>query len=83
MTMTLTLSEELVQATRLSEQQILLELAVALYSGDHLTLSQAATLANLDRIRFQHVLASRGLPISYGNAGYDEDLKTLGNLPVA
>lgn len=81
--MTLTLSEELVQATRLSEQQILLELAVALYSGEHLTLAQAAKLANLDRIRFQHVLAGRGLPVSYSDAGYDEDLKTLTILPAA
>ncbi len=48
--MTLTLSEDLVQATRLAE---------------------------MDRLSFQHLLASRGIPVHYGEAGYAEDLRTL------
>jgi predicted HTH domain antitoxin len=75
--MTLTLSDDLVQATRLSEEQILRELAVTLFQGDHLTLAQAAQLARMDRLSFQHHLASRGIPFHYGEAGYAEDLRTL------
>jgi predicted HTH domain antitoxin len=78
--MTLTLSEDLVQATRLSKQQILRELAVALFQGGHLTLPQAAGLAETDRLTFQHVLASRGIPLHYGEAGCEEDLRTLSKL---
>ena len=81
--MTLTLSEDLVQATRLSEQQILQELAVALFQSDHLTLAQAARLAHTDRLSFQHFLASRGIPLHYGEAGYEEDLHTLSQLASA
>ena len=81
--MTLTLSEDLVQATRLSEQQILQELAVALFQGDRLTLAQAARLACTDRLNFQHLLASRDIPVHYGDAGYEEDLKTLSKLARA
>jgi predicted HTH domain antitoxin len=81
--MTLTLGEDLVQAARLSEQQILQELAVALFQGDHLTLAQAARLAQTDRITFQHLLASRGIPLHYGTAGYEEDLRTLAQLRSA
>ncbi len=78
--MTLTLSEDLVQATRLTEQQILQELAVALFQSDRLTLAQAARLAEMDRLSFQHLLASRGIPQHYGEAGYAEDLRTLSQL---
>lgn len=81
--MTLTLSEDLVQATRLSEQQILQELAVALFAGDHLTLAQAARLAQTDRLSFQHLLASRGIALHYGESGYEEDLRTLSKLAHA
>jgi predicted HTH domain antitoxin len=78
--MTLTLSDELVQATRLSEEQILGELAVTLFQGDHLTLAQAAQLARMDRLSFQHLLASRHIPLHYGERGYEEDLRTLSKL---
>ena len=83
LSMTLTLSEDLVQATRLTEQQILQELAVVLFQGDYLTLAQAAHLARMDRLSLQHVLASRGIPLHYGEAGYEEDLRTLSELTRA
>lgn len=79
--MTLTVSEDLVQATRLSEQQILQELALALFQGDHLTLAQSARLARVDRLTFQHLLASRSIPLHYGEAGYEHDLATLSQPP--
>ena len=82
-TVTLIFDEDLVQATRLTEQQILQELAVALFQGDHLTLAQAARLGRTDRLGFQHLLASRGVPLHYGDAGYEEDLKTLSKLGSA
>lgn len=81
--MTLTLSEDLVHSTRLSEQQILQELAVALFQGDHLTLAQAARLARVDQLTFQHLLASRRIPLHYGEQGYEQDLATLSQLPGA
>ncbi len=80
--MVLTLNDDLVQATRLSEQQILQELAVALFRSDHLTLAQAARLAQMDRLSFQHLLAGRGIPIHYGESGYEEDLRTLSHLAI-
>ena len=78
--MTLTLSEDLVPATRRSEQQILQELAVALFRGEHLTLAQAAGLARVDRLSFQHLLASRDISLPSGDAGYEEDLRAISKL---
>ena len=71
----------MVQATRLTEAQILRELAVDLFQPGLLTLAQAARLAEVDRITFQHVLASRQIPLHYGVEDYQDDLRTLDSLP--
>lgn len=81
--MTLTLSEDLVQAAGLSEQVILRELAVTLFQTEHLTLAQAARAAQMDRLTFQHLLASRRIPVHYGDAGGDADEETLAKLARA
>ncbi len=81
--MTLELSDELVQTTRLSELQIRQTLAVALFRENHLTLAQAARLAEMDRIAFQHVLASRGIPLHYTAADYEDDLRAVATPPPA
>jgi predicted HTH domain antitoxin len=81
--MTLTLNDDLVQAARLTEAQMLQELAVALFQAERLTLAQAARLAELDRITFQHILASRRIPLHYGVEDFEDDLRTLDTLPPA
>jgi predicted HTH domain antitoxin len=42
-----------------------------------LTLAQAARLAKMGRIGFQHLLASRGIPLDYDVSDLEQDLKTL------
>jgi len=79
--MTLTLSDDLVHAARLTEAQLLQELAVALFQAERLTLAQAARMADMDRIAFQHLLASRKIPLHYGPEDFAEDLGTLRSLP--
>ena len=81
--MTLTLNDDVVQAARLTEAQVLRELAVALFQPGLLTLAQAARLAEVDRITFQHILASRQIPLHYGVEDYEDDLRTLNSLPPA
>jgi predicted HTH domain antitoxin len=81
--MTLTLSDDLVHAARLTGAQLLQELAVALFQTERLTLAQAARLAEMDRIAFQHLLASRKIPLHYGSEDFEEDLGTLRSLPSA
>ena len=75
--MTLTIDDGILHSARLSAEDLRLELAVALFQGDRLTLAQAAELANTDRLTFQHVLAGRGIPLHYTAEGWEEDLRTL------
>ncbi len=69
--------EELAQATGLSQDELLLEVAVMLFEKGKLTLAQAARLAHSDRLRFQHLLASRQIPVHYEVRDLEEDLDNL------
>jgi predicted HTH domain antitoxin len=40
-------------------------------------LAQASKLAGMSRLEFQHLLASRGIPIHYDISEFEEDLTTL------
>jgi predicted HTH domain antitoxin len=75
--MTLTIADDVLHAARLSPDEVRLELAVALFQGDRLTLAQAADLADIDRLTFQHVLAARRIPVHYTPDDLTEDLQTL------
>ena len=50
------------------------------YQKEKLTLAQASRLAGMDRMQFQHLLASRRIPINYDVKDFEEDLKNLREL---
>ncbi len=78
----LTIPAEYVRATRLTEPEILLEIAVLLFQKEKLTLGQAASLAEMPQFKFQMLLASRDIPIHYGIDEYREDLQTIKSLAL-
>ena len=78
--MTIVLPEEIMGATRMTEDELRLEIAVLLFSREKLTLGQAARLAGLTQLQFQHLLASRQIPVHYDLADFEEDLQTLQEL---
>ena len=78
--MVLTIPSEYVHATRLTEQEVLLEIAILFFQKGKLTIGQAAQLAGLPQFKFQWVLAGRDIPIHYNIQDYEEDLKTVQSL---
>jgi predicted HTH domain antitoxin len=78
--MAVTIPDEIVRATRMTEAELKQEIAVLLYERERLTLAQAARLAGITRLQFQHLLASRQITIHYDQADFAEDLKTLREL---
>ncbi len=76
----LTIPAEFVRATRLTDFEILLEIAVLLFQKEKLTLGQAARLAGMPQFKFQMLLSSRDIPIHYGIEDYQEDLQTIKSL---
>ncbi len=83
--MPFTLEDDLAQAAHLDEltpEQTRLVLAVGLFAENRQTLAQAAALAGLDRLAFQRHLAARGIPLHYGQEGFDMDLAELARRSV-
>lgn len=75
--MGLVIEDELLEAARMSESEIRLELAMVLYQREKLTLGQAARLATLSQSRMRHALAARGIGPHYGVDDFERDLDTL------
>ena len=69
--------DDVLQATRMTAEELRQEIAVLLFQKEKLTLSQASRLAAMNRLQFQHLLASRGIPVHYDTAAFEADLKTL------
>ena len=63
-------------ASRLSEPELRLELALVMYQQDRLTLGQASSLAALSQEEFQMVLGSRKIPVHYGLDDLERDVET-------
>ncbi len=78
--MSIIIPDDILQATRMTEEELRQEIAVLLFQKDKLTLGQASDLARMSRLQFQHLLASRQIPIHYAVADFEEDLKTLREL---
>jgi predicted HTH domain antitoxin len=75
--MAVLISDEIFNATHMSEQELKQEIAVMLYQKVKLTLAQASKLAGINRIQFQHLLASRDIPINYSIEDFNNDIETL------
>jgi predicted HTH domain antitoxin len=78
--MSLVIPDEILQATRMSAAELRQEIAVLLFQKEKLTLGQASRLAGVGRVQFQHLLASRQVPLHYDVTEFEEDLKTLQDL---
>lgn len=82
--MAVVIPEEALQAAGLTAEEARRELALLLFAQERLTMGQASDLAGLDRLSFQQLLGSRGIPIHYDVEELHEDLATarrLGQLP--
>ena len=76
----LTIPEHILHSTRMSQQELMTEMAVMLFQKGKLTLGQASELAGMTQLQFQHLLASRQIPVHYDVEDFEHDLKTLQEL---
>jgi len=78
--MAVVIPDETLHAAHLSAAELKQELAVLLFQQDRLTLMQAADLAGMRPIPFQHLLASREISPHYDVPEFEEDRETLQKL---
>ncbi len=71
---------DVLHAARLTPQQLRVELAVHLFEQDRLSFGKACQLADMIIWQFMQLLGSRGIPVHYDVAEYEQDLETLKRL---
>jgi predicted HTH domain antitoxin len=69
--------EEILLSAHITAAELLQELALLLFQQKKLTLGQASRLVGMSQLQFQHLLASRRLPVHYDVADFEADLRTL------
>ena len=78
--MDLLIPEDILQTAGIAPDELKTEIAILLFQKGKLTLGQASKLAGINKLQFQHLLASRQIPVHYGKEEFKEDLKTLREL---
>ncbi|CAO5035260.1 UPF0175 family protein [Microcystis aeruginosa] len=75
--MSIDISDEILSATPMTEAEMRQEIAVMLFQKEKLTLAQGSRFAGMNRIAFQHLLASRQIPVQYDVEDFEQDIKNL------
>jgi len=75
--MSLVISDEIVKASGLSEDDLLLELVLLLFQQDKISLGKAAELLKVPQLRFQRLIADRNICVHYDVAEWQEDIAHL------
>ncbi len=75
--MSIVVPDEILTATRMTEAEMCQEVAVMLFQKEKLTLAQASRFASMHRVAFQHLLASRHIPVHYDVEDFEQDIKNL------
>ena len=78
--MLLIIPDEIANVAKLSEQELLQELALLLYQQNRVTLGQASRLADMYQGDFLNLLASRDIALHYNLEDFEQDLQMLRDL---
>lgn len=78
--MELTVPDELIQTTNLTQDQLRFDLALGLYIDQRITLGRGAEIAGITKPVFLDELGKRKLPIHYDAEDLQADLETIAAL---
>lgn len=79
-TISIEIPREIIHATRMTTDELKLELAIYLFQQGKLSFGKAREMAGMTVWAFQLLLGSRGIPVHYDIVDYEEDLTTLKEL---
>lgn len=74
--MSVVIPDDILRATKMTEDELKLEIAIMLYKQDKIS-SGTRAWTRLTAIEFQHELARRGLCINYDVEDLQADVRTL------
>lgn len=76
-TMSILISDEILQLAHMTDAELRLEIAVMLFQQERFTLGQASRFAAINQLQFQRLLADRHIPLHYDVAELREDMESL------
>jgi predicted HTH domain antitoxin len=77
----LLIEDEIVQGTRMSEEQLRLEIAIALYEKGIFSFGQARRLAKMDWFSFRNMLHERNVAANYDEEDFEKDMEAVKSFP--
>ncbi len=80
--MSLLISDDLLKQSKLSEEELKMEIAILLYKQERITLGQGSEFLGISQWEFQSMLADREIPVHYGIEDLYDDLNTLDKLNI-
>ncbi|MEQ8956620.1 MAG: UPF0175 family protein, partial [Coleofasciculus sp. C2-GNP5-27] len=75
--MSLVIPNDILQATKMTEDELKLEIAIMLYKQEKISSGKVRAWTGLTVIEFQHELGKRGLCINYDVEEFQLDIQTL------
>lgn len=78
--MSVVIPDDILHASRMTEDELKLEIAIMLYKQDKISGGKVRAWTGLSVLEFQHELAKRGLTINYDVEDFQADIKTLQSL---
>ncbi|MFN8285241.1 MAG: UPF0175 family protein [Chitinophagales bacterium] len=78
--MPLLITDEELQSTGLTQEQLKVEIAIHLFERDILSLGKAAEFCGLHKIQMQQELAKRSIPLHYDLEMLNEDIINIREL---
>jgi predicted HTH domain antitoxin len=78
--MSVIIPDDILQATRMTEDELRLEIAIMLYKQQKISSGKVRAWTGLTVLEFQHELAKRGLYINYDVEDFQADVETLQSL---
>jgi predicted HTH domain antitoxin len=75
--MSVVIPDEILTVTRMTEAEMRQEIAIMLFQREKLTLAPASRFAGIHRVAFQHLLASRRIPVHYGGEDFEQEIQNL------
>ncbi|MCT7954282.1 UPF0175 family protein [Laspinema palackyanum] len=78
--MSVIIPDDILTAAKMSEAELKLEIAIALYQQKRISGGKARHLAGINILDFQRELSKRGICVNYDVEDFQQDLKTLKEL---
>ncbi len=76
--MPLLISDQILESVRLSDEELLIDIACYLYEKKKLGAGKARELSTLNHLDFQKALASRNIDLHYSEESLHQELNNLG-----